>query len=86
MSYKTQTSTEALDRGTFQIVKKWNDDEGNIWYQSKMQGHKFGTKYKLARVNKVGDKLEFVCKSDNYPAEIKKNEPDYCNYIRASAH
>ena len=84
VTYKTKTSTDALERGTFQIVKKWKDSEENIWYRIKMQGLKYGTKYKLAKVSKAGDKLEFVCKSDKYPTEINKNEPDYCNYLRAS--
>ena len=84
VTYKTETSTVALERGMFQIVKKWKDSEENIWYQIKMQGLKYGTKYKLARVSKVGDKLEFVCKLDKFPAEINKNEPDYCNYLKFS--
>jgi len=83
-TYNTKTSTEALQRGTFQIVKKWKDSGENIWYQIKMQNPKYGTKYKLATISKDGNKLEFVCKSDKYPAEIDKNEPDYCNYMRAS--
>ena len=86
MTYKTQTAIDALERGTFQIVKKWKDSEKNIWYQIKMQGHKYGTRYKLARVSKAGDKLEFVCKSNKYHAEINKSEPDYCNYMRASIY
>lgn len=85
-TYGTQKSTDALRRGMFQIVKKWKDSEENIWYQIKMQDPKYGTRYKLARVTKDGDKLEFVCKSDKYPAEIDKNEPDYCNYLRASTY
>ncbi len=85
-TYGTQKSTDALRRGMFRIVKKWKDSEENIWYQIKMQDPKYGTKYKLARVSKDGDKLEFVCKSDKYPAEIDKNEPDYCNYLRASTY
>ena len=86
VTYNTKTSTEALQRGTFQIVKKWKDSGGNIWYQIKMQNPKYGTKYKLAKVSKDGDKLEFVCKSDKYLAEIDKTEPDYCNYLRASIY
>ena len=39
---------------------------------------------KLAKVSKDGNTLEFVCKSDKYPAEIDKNEPDYCINLRAS--
>ncbi len=86
VTYKTKTSTDALERGMFHIVKKWKDSEENIWYKIKMQGLKYGTKYKLAKVSKDGNKLEFVCKSDKYPAEIDKNEPDYCNYLRASIY
>jgi hypothetical protein len=86
VTYNTKTSTEALQRGMFQIVKKWKDPEGNIWYQIKMQNPEYGTKYKLAKVSKDGNKLEFVCKPDKYPAEIDKNEPEYCNYLRASIY
>ena len=86
VTYNTKTSTEALQRGTFQIAKKWKDSGGNIWYQIKMQNPKYGTKFKLAKVSKDGDKLEFVCKQDKYPAEIDKNEPEYCNYLRASIY
>jgi hypothetical protein len=85
-TYKTKATTDVISRGVFQIVKKWKDSEENIWYQIKMQDLKYGTKYKLARISKGGDKLEFVCKSDKYPAEIDKNEPDYCNYMRASIY
>jgi hypothetical protein len=85
-TYETKTGTDALERGMFQIIKKWKDSEENIWYKIKMQNPKYGTKYKLAKVSNDGDKLEFVCKSDKYPAEIDKNEPEYCNYLRASIH
>ena len=30
VTYNTKTSTEALQCGTFQIVKKWKDSEENI--------------------------------------------------------
>ena len=86
VTYKTKTSTDALERGMFQVIKKWKDSEENIWYKIKMQGLKYGTKYKLATISKDGNKLEFVCKFDKYPAEIDKNEPDYCNYMRASTY
>jgi len=86
VTYKTKTSTDALERGMFQIVKKWKDSEENIWYKIKMQGLMHGTKYKLATISKDGDKLEFVCKPDKYPTEIDKNKPDYCNYMRYSSY
>jgi len=85
-TYKTKTSTDALEQGMFQIIKKWKDSEENIWYQIKMQGLKYGTKYKLATISKGGDKLKFVCKSDKFPDEIDENAPDYCNYIRYSMY
>ncbi len=86
VTYNTKTSTEALQWGTFQIVKKWKDSEENIWYKIKMYGLKYGMKYKLATISKAGDKLEFVCKPDKYPTEINKNEPDYCNYVRDTSY
>jgi hypothetical protein len=85
-TYKTKTGTDADERGMFQIIKKWKDSEENIWYQIKMQGIKYGTKYKLARISKDGDKLQFVCKSEKFPDEIDENAPDYCNYIRYSSY
>jgi hypothetical protein len=59
-----------------------------IYFELKfiMQGLKYGMRYNLAKVSKDGNELEFVCKSDKYTAEIVKNEPDYCNYLRASIH
>ena len=85
-TYKTKTGTDALERGMFQIIKKWKDSEENIWYQIKMQGLKYGTKYKLATISKDGDKLKFICKSDKFPDKIDENAPDYCNYMRYSMY
>ncbi len=82
VTYGTITSIEALQRGAFQIIKKWKDSEENILYQIKMHDPKIETRYKFARISKDGDKLEFVCKSDSFPDEIDKNDPDYCNYTR----
>ena len=85
-TYNTTTTIEALQRGTFQIVKKWKDSDENIWYQIKMHDPIAGMKYKLAKISKGRDKLEFVCKLDKFPAEIDKNSVDYCNYKRASTY
>jgi hypothetical protein len=86
VTYDTKASVNALQRGMFQVVKKWKDSEENIWYQIKMLDPKHETKYKLALISKDGNKLEFVCKSDKFPAEIDKNDPDYCTYMRASTY
>ena len=83
-TYNTTNSKTALTRGMFQVVKKWTDSDQQIWYKIIMQDPKQGKKYKLAKVSKDGKKLEFVCKSDKYPTEIKAGESGYCNYLRAS--
>lgn len=80
----TKSSTEAIARGMFQIVKKWTDSEGQVWYKIVMHDPAQGKKYKLARVSEGGKKLEFVCNSDKYPTAIKTEESGYCNYLRAS--
>ena len=85
-TYKTKTGTDADEQGMFQIIKKWKDSEENNWYQIKMQGLKYGTKYKLATISKDGDKLQFVCKTEKFPDEIDQSAPDYCNYMRYSPY
>lgn len=82
-TYRTQASRDAIMRGVFHIAKKWQDSKGAIWYQIKMMDM-YGIKYKLARVSQGGEKLEFVCQDDKYPAEIKINASSYCSYLRAS--
>ena len=83
-TYATNESKNALSRGTFLIVEKWNDSEGSLWYKILMQDLTKGTKYKLAKVSDNGKKLEFVCKSDKYPTKIDSTDTGYCNYLRAS--
>ena len=73
-TYNTTNSKTALTRGMFQVVKKWTDSDEQIWYKIIMQDPTQGKKYKLAKVSKDGKKLEFVCKSDKYPTEIKAGE------------
>ena len=46
-TYKKINAMDALSRGMFQIVKKWTDSEGDIWYNIIMQDPKRGNKYKL---------------------------------------
>jgi len=68
----------------FKKAKKWTDSDGKLWYKIMMQDPTQGKKYKLAKVSKDGEKLEFVCKSNKYPAEVKTDDSGYCNYLRAS--
>ena len=83
-SYINKTSTDALQRGTFRIVKKWNDSKGNIWYQVEIQGGGEGTekKFELARISNNGNTLECVFKQDAYPIDINPNDPSYRKYTR----
>jgi hypothetical protein len=83
-TYNRKDSNVASTRGMFQIAKKWTDADGYIWYKIVMNDPVQGKKYKLARVTEDGKKLEFVCKSDKYPTEIKVDASGYCNYMRAS--
>jgi hypothetical protein len=81
-SYKTKNTSDALKRGMYLIAKKWQDSEGNIWYQIKMLDPKSGTRYKLAKISDDGKILEFVCKTDKYPADISSKDTAYCKYTQ----
>jgi hypothetical protein len=83
-SYKALNSSNALSRGMFQVVKKWQDEEGYIWYKIIMDDPRQGKKYQLARVSHNGRQLEFICNNDSYPAELNPNETGYCSYRRLS--
>ena len=81
--YKTKTSYDSIERGVFQIVKKWKDSEGNILYQIKIFELSMGkTKYMLAQVNKNRDELIFCCDPEKYPDEINESSPNFCSYKR----
>ena len=81
-SYNTITTSEALKRGMYSIAKKWQDSEGNIWYQIKMLDPKSEARYKLAKISDDGKVLEFTCKTDKYPADISSEDTAYCKYHR----
>lgn len=83
-TYGKIDSANALSRGTFQVVKKWTDSEGFIWYNIIMNDPRKEKIYKLARVSENGRNLEFVCNKDNYPTAINPDSTGYCNYMRAS--
>ena len=83
-TYKKMTSPTILARGTYQIVRKWSDSEGCIWYKIITDDSVHGKRYQLARISQNGRKLEFICQQDNYPSEINTDAPLYCNYLRAS--
>lgn len=83
-SYKELNSPNALSRGMFQIVEKWQDEAGYIWYKIIMDDPKKEKKYQLARISQNGRQLEFICKNESYPAELNPNEAGYCSYRKLS--
>ena len=83
-TYKYFNNLDIFSRGTYQITKKWSDSEGYIWYKIIMHDLKKGKRYKLARVDKNGRKLEFICKKDNYPSKLNSDENGYSIYWRAT--
>ena len=83
-TYKTASSNTAVTRGMFQVVEKWSDSDGYVWYKILMQNPTQARKYKLAKVSDDGKHLEFVCQPDTYPVEIKADVSGYCTYQRAS--
>ncbi len=80
-SYRSKQALDPILRGVFQIVAKWTDAEGSIWYKIKMFD-KYGTKHNLVRISKDGDKLEFVRKTYDYPETIDRDASNYSTYSR----
>ena len=83
-TYQMMNSSNVFSRRTYQITKKWSDSKGSIWYNIIMHDSKQGKQYQLARISQNGRKLEFICKEDNYPMELKPDQSGYCSYLRAA--
>ena len=81
-TYKYFDSLDVASRGTYQIKNKWSDSKGYVWYKIIMNDSQKGIRYQLARVDKKGSKLEFVCKKNNYPSKLNSNDTGYCRYWR----
>jgi hypothetical protein len=75
-----------VNSGTYQLVKKWKDAEGNIWYHENMKVlvgvYKFNAQV-LARVDKAGKRLESIFQevgqfdSTSYPAQLDSKSESY---------
>ena len=79
-SYSSKASTDALKRGTYLIRKKWEDSEGNKWYQ--IRGLLDEVEYGLARVSDNGKTLEYLYKHDQFPVDIQSDDASYRKYTR----
>jgi hypothetical protein len=82
-TFKSKEAVDPLMRGVYQIVQKWIDAEGLIWYKVKLFDM-YGTKHQLARINQKGDNLEFVHKPYEYPTTIDHQHQNYSTYSRSS--
>jgi len=72
--------------GIYEIVEKWTDSEGNIWYKrhvwggAKVEGHPGG--YALDKFSNSGNVWEYIESGADFPTEIDKNHPYYHRYNR----
>jgi hypothetical protein len=80
-TYRSKETQNPIIRGVFQIDQKWTDTEGSIWYKIKMFDM-YGTQHNLVRIDKDGDKLEFMRKPHAYPESIDSDASNYSAYSR----
>lgn len=80
--YADRENTDPLRRGTFTIMKKWQDDAGNIWYRIKRQSGGEDTRYELAKISDGGQTLELVIQHDDFPSVLDPANASYRRYTR----
>jgi hypothetical protein len=74
--YLIDLSVEPSYRGTFTIIDKWNDSEGDILYKVIFKiGHV--VEYKLTKISSNGSIMETVLFGIDYPTEIDPNHSRY---------
>jgi hypothetical protein len=63
-------SEKTQEKGTFTIVKKWTDQEGNIWYNTYVQ-YSGSTRlyYNLEKISNNGNTWEYVTTTVDFPTE-----------------
>ena len=84
-TYPTKQSTEPCCRGTFTIMREWQDSRGNLLYEvkrSELRASGFKVVYKLIKLSDAGNAMEYVTKSDTCPKNINADDPSYCKYSR----
>ncbi|HUI72651.1 MAG TPA: hypothetical protein VL354_19170, partial [Spirochaetia bacterium] len=78
--------------GKEQIVAKWNDSEGNIWYKIQGAGVNGDKAFKwqsLQKLSKSATVREFIVvmvdnySPDYYPTKLDPNDSNYRVYYRA---
>jgi hypothetical protein len=83
----------AIFESNVQLVEKWIDTDGNVWYKilgNVISGAYQGTKWQsLEKISKAGTVREWVAKivtafaDDNYPSAISASDNDYRIYYRS---
>ncbi len=79
--YWTSTSTRKGD-GTFSIIEKWTDDEGNIWYKSIQKVPSLNMiAHALTKISNSGNTMESSFKtSGEFPTLLDPNDLRVSNY------
>ncbi len=80
-----KTSTKPDWQGTYRIIDKWSDSEGNAWYKIKLKCCKTGLRpketYALYKISKNGSVCEEVSSYHGYPKKVDpKIEPGEGRY------
>ena len=85
-AYNKTSDTGKNRSGYYEIVEKWIDSEGNIWYKTyiwegaKVEGQPAG--YELDKFSNSGNVKEYIDLGADFPTEIDKNHPQYRIYYR----
>jgi len=80
-----KTSTKPDWQGTYRIIDKWSDSEGNVWYKITSKCCKTGLRakksYALYKISKSGSVCEHVSSFYEYPKKVDpKIEPGEGHY------
>jgi hypothetical protein len=84
--YSKETD-EFFTTGTYIIVDRWTDPEGNIWYKEYIRGkNELYAIFELDRISKAGTVWEYVIAYDDFPKPDNMNSknPYYRIYYRGS--
>jgi len=69
--------------GSFTLIDKWTDSEGNIWYKMFWNlGNIEWEMYEIVRISNSGKTLEYVFSEIDFPIGITTDHPNYRIYYR----
>jgi len=80
-----KATDETFDNGTFILVDRWTDSEGNIWYKEfvRQRNNPFPS-FELDKISKIGTVWEYVFSYKDFPTADNMNpkNPYYRTYYR----